>query len=105
MFKRFHKARFFAMSVIIIRDQAIGYLVKGILPRPTDDGSGVRDLGCHGLPSQVSYRAISRMWCFIFDDQIPETQVIWERVYQMFTWSRSSNISFGLRHRMPAIRR
>ncbi len=51
MFKRFHKARFFAMSVITIRDQAIGYLVKGILPRPTDDGSGVRDLGCHGLPS------------------------------------------------------
>ena len=41
MLERFHKAGFFAMSVITVVDQAAGYTVRGTATRPREDGFGL----------------------------------------------------------------
>lgn len=66
MFKRLHKAGFFAMSVITVWDQAVGHIGRANATRPREDGFGLRNLlefvGCLSRPH---IGAMSQMLCFI----------------------------------------
>lgn len=64
MFKRVHKAGFFAMSVITDGDQAVGHLAGR---HPSEKGRirAMRSSGVCPLPFQAACWAISQMLCFI----------------------------------------
>lgn len=73
MFKRVHKAGFFAMSVITVGDQAVGHLVGR---HPSENGRirATRSSGVCRLPFQAALLGHFANVVLYLDDQRSETQ-------------------------------